>query len=55
MLITLPGPGSYVPPAIEVAVLPSAVKPEADPATTSALPVMKEARARADRGGSIGA
>jgi len=49
MLITLPGPGGNAPPAIEVEELPSApkaaVKPEADPATTSALPVMKEAPA----------
>ena len=46
MLITLPGPGNNAPPAIEVEVLHSApnaaVKPEADPATTSALPVVKE-------------
>ena len=46
MLITLPRPGSNAPPTIEVEVLHSApnaaVKPEADPATTSALPVMKE-------------
>jgi hypothetical protein len=46
MLITLPGPASNAPPAIEVEVLRSvpnaAMKPEADPATTSALPVVKE-------------
>ncbi|HSB59181.1 MAG TPA: hypothetical protein VLD66_06220 [Methyloceanibacter sp.] len=49
MLITLPGPGSNAPPAIEVEVLHSApsaaAKPEADPATTSALPLVKEAPA----------
>jgi len=49
MLITLPGPGSNAPPPIAVEVVPSApkaaVKPEADPATTSALPVTKEAPA----------
>jgi hypothetical protein len=49
MLITLPGPGSNVPPPIAVEVVPSApeaaVKPEADPATTSALPLVKEAPA----------
>ena len=41
MLITLPGPGSNAPPAIDVEVLkPAAVLPKhaADPATTSALP-----------------
>src|SRR5262245_24269172 len=47
MLISLPGSGSNAPQAIEVEVLPSApkaaVRPEADPATTSALPLLKEA------------
>jgi nicotinate-nucleotide--dimethylbenzimidazole phosphoribosyltransferase len=49
MLITLPGPGGNAPQPIAVEVVPSApkaaVKPEADPATTSALPVTKEAPA----------
>ena len=41
MLITLPGPGSSAPPAIDVEVVrPSPILPKhlADPATTSALP-----------------
>ena len=50
MLITLPGPGSSAPPAIDVEVVqPSPVLPKhfADPATTSALPKVEAAPAEA--------
>jgi len=44
MLITLPGPGSNAPPAEALPSTPNAaVKPESDPATTSALPLVKGA------------
>ena len=50
MLITLPGPGSSAPPAIDVEVVqPSPVLPKhlGDPATTAALPKVEAAPAEA--------
>jgi hypothetical protein len=49
MLITLPGPGASLPPAIDVEVVrPATVlpKPVADPATTSALPKLEDQSAQ---------